>query len=317
MKKILGIIIVFMLAVSLTPLALADDVEIDAETQSEVEAMEYQYGAEIRLLQLEKSITTNILKGEEVISVLEGLEYNTTELEAILFELELLLDEVQSVDANSTNATQEFIDLKSDAKELTEDFREAVHGLIDDVTVEGLRERIRNMTCEKVQNLTSKIQNKVRLYNRNQLHRVYGILGEHNESILNQYQNGNVTKEQVKNQINKIVNQMTKQKRNQIFAELKESMIRGRIQTRLCVDNATEGFQERKQVRLNGRLQAVQESQDAGSQVQNHTQNRISNRIDESSGNGGTSNGNGSGGSGSGTGNGYAGSNGNGGGGKQ
>jgi len=312
MKKTIGIIMVLVLTASLIPLALADDVEIDAKTQNEVEAMECQYGAEIRLLQLEKSITTNIIKGEEVVSVLEDLEYNTAELEAILFELEILLDEVQSVDANSTNATQEFIDLKSDAKELTEDFREAVHELIDDYAVEGLRERIRNMTCEQVQNLTSKIQNRIRFYNRNQLHRLYEVIGETDESLLNQYQNGNITKEQVKNQINKIVNQMTKQKRNQIFAELKESNIKEKIQAKACVEDSTEGFQERKQARLTHRLQVVQNSQNMDSQVQNQIQNIISNKIDQvSSGSGGSNGSNG------GSSNGYGGSNGSGGGGKQ
>lgn len=305
---------VLMLIASLIPLALADeagdsqqdDVEIGTQTQSEVEAMEYQYGAEIRLLQLEKSITANILKGEEIVTVIQDLGINTIDLEAILSELEILLDEVQSVDTNSTNATQEFIDLKSDAKELTEDFRKTVHGLIDDDAVEGLGERIRNMTCEQVQNLTNKIQNKIRLYNRNQLHRLYGILGETDKSILNQYQNGNVTQEQVKDQINKIVNQMTKEKRNQIFAELKESNVKEKIQARVCVDDATEGFQERKQLRLNHRLQVVQDLENINSQVQYQMQNKISNRIDEiSSGNG------------NGSGNGFGGSNGNGGGGKQ
>jgi hypothetical protein len=314
MKKIIGIMMVLMLMPSLIPLALADeagdsqqdDVEIDAQTESEVEAMEYQYGAEIRLLQLEKSITANILKGQEAVSALQELGYTTIDLEAILSELEILLDEVQSVDANSTNATQEFIDLKSDAKELTEDFREAVHSLIDDDAVEGLRERIRNMTCEQVQNLTSKIQNKIRLYNRNQLHRLYGILGEPDESILNQYQKGNITQEQVKNQINKIVNQMTKEKRNQIFAELKESNVKEKIQARVCVDDAIEGFQERKQLRLKHRLKVVQDSENMNSQVQNQMHNKISNRIYEiTSGNGNGSD------------NGFGGSNGNGGGGKQ
>jgi len=323
MKKIIGIMIVLVLMTSLTPLALADeagesqqgDVEIDSQTQNEVEAMEYEYGVEIRLLQLEKSITTNIVKGEETVSVLEGLGYNTTQLEAILSELEILLVEVQSTDANSSNATQEFIDLKSDAKELTEDFREAVHELIDNDTIEGLRDRIRNMTCERVQNLTSKIQNKIRLYNRNQLHRLYGIIGETDTSLLNQYQNGNLTKEQVKSQIRKMVNHMTKEKINQVFNEFKEAKIRNKIQSRICVQNATEEFQERKQVRLNNRLQTMQNLQNEDAQVQAQIQNRISNRIDEISagnGSGGSGSGNGSGGS-----NGYGGSNGSGGGGKQ
>ena len=292
MRKILSIVMVLLLAASVVPLALADEagdiqqdeVEIDAETQDEVEIMNYQFGAEVRLLQLEKSITKNILKGEEVVSVLKGAEYNTTELEAILSELELLKEEVQSADPNSTDAVQIFVDLKSDAIELTKDFRETLKDLLDEGTVEELRERIREMVCEQVQNLSQQIRNRIRQFNRNQLHRIYGIIGETNSSLINEYQNGNVTKEQVKQQISKKVNEMTKEKRYQIFSELKEGKIRERIQARVCVENVTQNFQERKGVRLTNRLHNAQNAQNIDNQVRAEMENRITQRLNKNNG---------------------------------
>ena len=172
MKKILGITMVLLLATSMVPLTLADEAE-DTQ-QDEVKIMNDQIGAQIRLLQLEKAIAKNILKGEEVVSVLKESEYDTTELEAmaILAELELLKEEVQSADSNSTNATQIFVDLKSDAVELTKDFKEALKELLDEKTIEELRERIREMVCEQVQNLSQQIQNPIKQFNRNQLHKI-------------------------------------------------------------------------------------------------------------------------------------------------
>ncbi len=292
MRKILSIVMVLLLAASVVPLALADEagdiqqgeVEIDAETQDEVEIMNYQFGAEVRLLQLEKSITKNILKGEEVVSVLKGAEYNTTELEAILAELELLKEEVQSADPNSTDAVQIFVDLKSDAIELTKDFRETSKDLLDEGTLEELRERIREMVCEQVQNLSQQIRNRIRQFNRNQLHRIYEALGETNSSLINEYQNGNATKEQVKQQISKKVNEMTKEKRYQIFSELKEGKIRERIQARMCVENATQNFQERKGVRLTNRLHNAQNAQNIDNQVRAEMENRITQRLNKNNG---------------------------------
>jgi len=283
---------VLLLAASVVPLALADEagdiqqdeVEIDAETQDEVEIMNYQFGAEVRLLQLEKSITKNILKGEEVVSVLKGAEYNTTELEAILAELELLKEEVQSADPNSTDAVQIFVDLKSDAIELTKDFRETSKDLLDEGTLEELRERIREMVCEQVQNLSQQIRNRIRQFNRNQLHRIYEALGETNSSLINEYQNGNATKEQVKQQISKKVNEMTKEKRYQIFSELKEGKIRERIQARMCVENVTQNFQERKGVRLTNRLHNAQNAQNIDNQVRAEMENRITQRLNKNNG---------------------------------
>lgn len=275
MKKILGITMVLLLAASMVPLTLADETE-DTQ-QDEVKIMNDQLGAQIRLLQLEKAITKNIFKGEEVVSVLKESEYNTTELEAILAELELLKEEVQSADSNSTNATQIFVDLKSDAVELTKDFKEALKELLDEKTIEELRERIREMVCEQLQNLSQQIQNRTRQFNRNQLHKIYGVIEETDSSLIDEYQNGNITREQVKQQISKKINEMTKEKRYQVFSELKEGSIRERIQARVCVEDAAENFQERKEVRLTNRLRNAQNIDD--DQIRTEMEQRMQNRL--------------------------------------
>jgi hypothetical protein len=289
MKKILGITMVLLLATSMVPLTLADEAE-DTQ-QDEVKIMNDQLGAQIRLLQLEKAITKNILKGEEVVSVLKESEYDTTELEAILAELELLKEEVQSADPNSTDAVQIFVDLKSDAVELTKDFREALKELLDEKTVEELRERIREMVCEQVQNLSQQIQNRIKQFNRNQLHKIYGIIEETDSSLIDEYQNGNVTREQVKQQISKKINEMTKEKRYQVFSELKEGRIRERIQARVCVEDATEKFQERKEVRLTNRLRSAQNIDD--DQIRTEMEQRMQNRLNNMGDDGNNANDNG------------------------
>ncbi len=303
MKKILGIIIVLMLLVSISPLALAEDeaggtteeVEIDEETQEETEIMNCSVGAEIRLLQLEKAITKNIIKGNETISVLKELDYNTTALEAILAELELLLEEVQAADPNATDAVQVFVDLKSDAKELTKEFRDTLKAMLDDEALESLRERIR-VEFQNL-NLSKKILNRIRSYNRNQLYRLYDFISYVNNSFLDEYENGNITKEQMKNQIGKIINDMTKEKRNQIFSELKESKIKARIHAMICVENATHNFTSRKELRIEYRLQYAKNSQShTNSWVRAEMQQRMENRLNENNsgnGNGGSGNGNG------------------------
>ena len=48
-----------------------EEIEDEEETEEEVEVMRTKKGAEVRLLQLEKAITRNILFGEEVIAKVE------------------------------------------------------------------------------------------------------------------------------------------------------------------------------------------------------------------------------------------------------
>jgi len=275
MKKILVGILALVLMTPMISSVFADESE---ETYDEdITIMEYQVGAQIRLLQLEKAITKNIIKGEMVVGVLNETGYNTTVLEAILAELEMLKEEVQSADPNSTDAVEIFVDLKSDAVELTKDFRDAIAALLDEQTKEELRERIREMVCEQVQNLSKNIQNHIRQFNRNQLYRLYSIIGLNDTSLSEEYRNGNVTVDQVRLQISKMVNQMTKEKMNQVFSELKESRIRDRIESQICMDNATAGFQERKEARLRNRLDQVQNM--SGNQLKHEMENRLMNRI--------------------------------------
>ena len=265
MNKRWSIIMVLLLMISLTSFAVADDaedteqddLEIDEETQEEIEIMPYPYGAQIRLLQLEKAITKNIARGTEIIAALQEVDVNTTSLEAILAELELVKEEVQAADPNATDAVQVFIDLKADAIELSKEFRDTVRELIDDTTLEALRERIREMTCERVQNLSKNIQNRIRQFNRYQAQRIYQLFGETNMST----QNGTVTRELLRQRLRTHLRNMSSEKRYDLYAELAQYKIRTRIQAHASIDNATENFQERQEERLTNRLRYAQGGQ--------------------------------------------------------
>jgi len=264
MKKILSIMMVLLLAASMVPLALADEaednVEIDVETQREVQIMGNKTGAQIRLLQLEKVITINIVQGEYLISLLKNDTANTSELEAILAELKLVKDEVQSADPNASDAVETFIDLKSDAFGLITDFRTRLHTLVDNETAESFKDQIKEMSNETVENLGQKIHEMVREYNANQLQIIYGFLGKLNDSLIKGYKNGNYSMEQVKQNVSEMVKNMTGQKIYEAILEIKEYNIHRVAQVQQYVADAIEGFQERKQRRLEERLNNIPEN---------------------------------------------------------
>jgi len=283
--------------ISFSSLAVADEAEeasdivsateetnIDNETVEETEIMNNSIGAEIRLLQLEKAITKNLLKGERAVEVLKALGHNTSELEAILDEMRLLLAEVQEADPEAHDSVQIFVDLKSDARALTKQFRDKIRELLDDAKLNEIREQIREMTNDELENYSKRIRNRIRQLNRNQLHRLYGIIGETNETLAEEYENGNITVGQIKSQVCKTVNQMTKEKKNQIFSELKEYKIRRKINAQVSADDAATNFQVREQTRLNNRLQKAETTNDA--QLQQQIQNRIGNKTNNGNGKG-------------------------------
>jgi len=238
MKKISTLLILLMMLISISSLSLADEAgenneeeqeDIDSETEKEIEIMNNSLGAEIRLLQLEKALLRNILKGEMAVQVLIGLEYNTADLESILSDMKILLEEVRTANASSNESVQIFISLKNESRNLTTQFRETIKELLDDETLREIRLRIREMVSEQVQNLNKYIRNRIRQFNFNQLYRLYGIVGEASSSFVNDYFNGTLSLNETKLQLCKIINQMTKEKRFQIFSEIKSENLRRQI----------------------------------------------------------------------------------------
>jgi len=280
MKKILSIILVLMMMISVSSLALADEEAgedpeetIDSETEEETEIMNCSYGAEVRLLQLEKAITTNLLKGNMIVDVLVGLDYNTTDLESILDELELALGQVQDADPEANNSVEVFVGLKIDSKNLTKQFRDELKDLLSDVKYKEIKEQIRGDLSGELQNYTKKIRNLIKQFNRNQAHKLYGMIGEGNNSFVNQYMNGTMNLTQLKLQLHKMVNMKTQERKKEIFAQMKKVKIQNKANVTQHLLQIQNNFEQKTQERLQERLEKANETENV--QLQEKIQNKI------------------------------------------
>jgi len=291
MKKILHIFTVFILLSTSISLAFADEpgvfsneVDIDAETQKQTEIMSQGLGAEIRLLQLEKAIITNINTGEEIVTFLEESDVTTIDLKVILAEFELLVEDVQMADPNASDAISVFVDLKHDAVNITKVFRETIRGLLNTTLLNQIQQRTRNITCNQTQNLSNFIQNKIRQYNSNQFRDIYQHLGKNGSKCIHHYQNGSITQNQVRQNITNRINQTEKSDQFRILLSLKQKKIRNRIQSQHHVQNAIEGFTQRQQNRLQRRLQRIEDLADnpVYHQLMKNMQNKIGDSDDVS-----------------------------------
>lgn len=297
MKKMMSIIMVLMLTISVTSLALADEAEngssneeveneetqdyenetedpVDNETIEEIEIMNYSLGSEIRLLQLEKAITRNILKGEMTVDILKGLDYNTSDLELIIAEMRLILEEVNSTDPESNDSVEIFVGLKSDAKNLTTQFRDTIKDLLSDSKYNQVREQIRENASE-LQNYSKKIRNRIKHFNRNQMYKLYGIVGQGNNSLVNQYMNGTMSINQVKLQLGKMISMNAKQKQKEIFSQLRKEKIHTKANANSIANKVTNNFLQSKQGRLQERLKKINNT--SNEKLKEFIQNKINN----------------------------------------
>ena len=243
MKKITNMFIMLMIFISISSLAIADDTEenddegFDTETEQEIEIMNNSVGSEIRLLQLQKAIIKNILKGEMAVDVLKGLDYNTSSMELILLEMKVLLEDVKEVNTSSNDSLLLFIEYKSNAKNLTTQFRETIRDMLSGEKLVDIRKRISEMASEELENYSKMIRNKIKQFNRNQMYKLYGIIGESNNSFVNEYYNGNISLRDVKIQINKKLNQMNRERKFEIFSEIKKEKIKNKISSNVSIDD--------------------------------------------------------------------------------
>jgi hypothetical protein len=236
MKKITHLFVVLMLIGSLISLAFAveadnhhqnnpaDDEANDPvnttnfssghhfgnDTEREVGIMNNSLGARIRLLQLEKALLTNILKGAMTIQVLKNLNVTTTQLEKILSNLSDILSDVRATDPAANDSVLTFVQLKNESKNLTTQFRNTLRTMLDNETIVMIKEQLQNVTSDELQNCSMRLRHWIRQFNQNQLYRLYGIIGETNNSLINEYINGNITLNLIKIQIHKMVNQIKK-----------------------------------------------------------------------------------------------------------
>jgi hypothetical protein len=296
------------------------EVQIDDDTKSEIEIMDTTEGVVIRLLQLEKAVICNIEKGDYLVSYLSDLDVDTLEFEAILAEMRLLLEEIQQINPDSSEVVYLFVELKQDALDLSNEFRDAMYIIVDAETREILQISMETLICKQAAALDEQLKDQIVVYNGRKLRFLLEILGDSDSSLLQGYQDNTMLLPQVNQQLASKILVLPEDAQFQIYSELKEDDIRIRIQTRGSIDNLTSQYQQRTCVRLRNRLN---NSDGVGNDtIRQFLQQRLRLRLNQSGGNdsgngsgqgpGGDGDGSGSEGPGSGDGKGEGGSGGNG-----
>ncbi len=259
------------------------EVQIDDDTKSEIEIMDTTEGVVLRLLQLEKAVTCNIEKGDYLVSYLSDLDVDTFEFEAILAEMRLLLEEIQQINPDSSEAVYLFVELKQDAFDLSNEFREAMYIIVDAETREMLQISMETLICEQAAALDEQLKDQIVVYNGRQLSFLLEILGDSDSSLLQGYQNNTISLPQVNQQLASKIQVLPEDAQFQIYSELKEDDIRIRIQTRGSIDNLTIQYQRRICIRLRNRLN---NSEGVGNDtIRLFLQQRMRLRLNQSGGN--------------------------------
>lgn len=194
------ILVSFMCVVGAEENETSINIEIDSETQEEIEIMDSSIGAEMRLLQLERALKIRILHMEAILEVVKEDINDSSELESIIEEMNMLVEEVQniSVERADQEAVQKFVDVKLDARDLVSRFREIARPLLTEEDVQELRQRFVEIDRDEVQELREKIRERRRELNSQRAKRVLGLMGVNDEELINRIREGEVSPREIR-----------------------------------------------------------------------------------------------------------------------
>ncbi|PIN72500.1 hypothetical protein COV21_01980, partial [Candidatus Woesearchaeota archaeon CG10_big_fil_rev_8_21_14_0_10_45_5] len=220
-KKILGVFLILLAAAILVlPRVRADgnssetnetghdlnetehenETELNETEEEEIRPMRFPHGAQVRLLELEKSITRNILVGNQTIAAIKAgnSSANTTNLVSIIDKLIILRNEVRTITVNETamlNKTseelaQQFVDIKREAINLSKEFRDAARPLLKETDRQIIREYMKEIDRTELKNIDDEIRDARHRYNADLLNATFSHLGLNNSALLERVRNG-------------------------------------------------------------------------------------------------------------------------------
>ena len=239
-----------------------DEETSDEETEEEAKMIVSQEGAKVRLLQLEKAITRNILHGNEVIASIteKSATAETAELEAIIAQLEVLKSEVVAIDpADAGEETaQKFVEIKKDAIELSQEFRKKARELVKAEDLPKLKARLDAKDKERLKEMREKIKESKKDFNAAKVQAAFGALGIRNPELLAKVENGEATLKEVREYLKESFKELSKDKKRDAVKKMRETISKDAVFKRAVSDKARLNYLERKQSRLENRLEKAE-----------------------------------------------------------
>ena len=274
-KTMLGILMLLLVAVSVPAFAdegvdeeideeeveLEDEeeYEVDDSDEEEVEAFFHPLGAEVRLLQLKRSITRNILVGNEALEFLaeNRPDADVERLNEILDELEALLEQIDGLDMEkpANQLAMDFVDLKKQAISLTQEFREELREILPEGEISQLRERARNVESHEVlEDMREQVHSRIRENNAIRVQEMLSNMGMADQDLVDRVRIGDVNAgfavSELKNRLRSLHGQEVADAAQRIREEASRVAVRKAVAMDEIVDRITERIHNVAQKRI-------------------------------------------------------------------
>lgn len=273
MKKLYAILMMAVFILSLVPAVFADNEtnetvtedesteeiiveevdesedEVDDETEEEIEAMDTLPGAQVRLLQLERSITKGLISGSEVVAFIteNDSEADVSALEEILDEMEALLVILEDVDLekDADELAQEFVDVKKQARDLSKDFRERSRELLGPEGREALNIRIDESLDGALDEYDEEIGQLKNEHNAQKIEKFFAKIGVDASDLAERLRNGEATYAEIRQEVRNEFGKLNSEQKRDAAKKVKEEKIKKNVARKEQKNKLEEGMDER------------------------------------------------------------------------
>jgi predicted ATP-dependent endonuclease of OLD family len=266
MKQLLTIsFVVTIFAISMVVTVAAqntNDNAVSEKTREQARLMVTSQGATVRHLQLELALQKQQMIGERVIQKIGEIDdsIDTTDLEVILEELELLADDVSSADptADTEDVVQDFVDFKEDALRLSQEFKEKVSNSLTEQEKNQVRQGLMDNLEANLTRLRERVKSAIREHNAERIQNAVRAMGAtDSDDISGQARKGEADSNQIVEKLREQVKEMTSEQKRQAAQEIKRIAEQNRVRSQAAVEAAKEQLQERLRDRVQERLDSI------------------------------------------------------------
>ena len=225
-------IITALIILSLLPMiAMAQS---DEQTERETKALDYVEGLEVRLLQLEKAIRTNIIRMDRAIDRVD----ESQRLEEKQRELYVLLSDVQEFEYETrSESIRKFTEQRRLANQISIEFREILSQLLDEETRNELR-RDRSERAE-VEDLRAEIVERIRMHNAQRVEEQRENLGIERE-VVDRIIAGDLRGQEIRLELNRGL--QISEDREALIEQRRQRAMQQAEQRREAISTAREGI---------------------------------------------------------------------------
>lgn len=262
-NKIIAILLGLMFLMTLTPMVLAEDLNtnenadlniildsnINPIDEREARSILSPYGAEVRMLQLEKSVTRNVLIGNIILQVIvkNHADANILQAENTLNTMEMLLEEIKSspTEGDKNVLIQTFVELKKEARTLSSAFKKQTMDFLTQTDRSEIMQQIKEIDRNQLNQFNERIKEKVRNFNSEKIKEKFNTMGVKNEDIIEKIKNGDANLKEIKEYaLNKFKDlNSTEQKR--IASKIKNDSIKKIIEQKQITQRIMNNFKEK------------------------------------------------------------------------